>query len=146
MPDKSVNIKVELTDNSPEVLARLKNAIGRALWAMGAAAEGYAKKGDVPVDTGLLRNSITFAVGGEAPNASSYRADKPDKSGVIRSGSYGGTAPAGSYVAIGSGVEYAAAQENGTSRGIRPHHFLKDAVGNHTDEFKKLTKNSLENA
>lgn len=145
MSDKNIDIKVEITDNSQEVLSGLKNAIGRALWAMGAKAEGYAKKGNVPVDTGLLRNSITFAVGGKAPNISSYRADKPDESGVIRSGSYGGTAPAGNYVAIGSGVEYAAAQEIGTSRGIRPHHFLKDAVANHSEEYKQVVKDSLAN-
>lgn len=143
---KSVNIKVELTDNSPEVLAAVPVAIKRALWAMGAAAEGFAKKSsNMPVDTGLLRNSITFAVGGNPPAATSYHADKPDKSGVMRSGSYGGTAPAGDRVYIGSGVEYAAAQELGTSRGIKPHHFLKDAVANNTEEYRGIVKESMQN-
>lgn len=46
---------------------------------------------------------------------------------------------------IGSNVEYAAAQELGTSRGITPLHYLQNAVANHTDEYKQLIKNSLEN-
>lgn len=144
MPGENINIQVQISDNSPEVIAAIPNAIKRALWAMGAAAEGHAK-GGAPVDTGLLRNSITFAVGGNPPNTSHYSADKPDKSGVIRSGGYSGTAPAGDKVYIGSNVEYAAAQELGTSRGIRAKHFLKNAVANNTSEFKGLVKASLSN-
>jgi hypothetical protein len=145
MPDQNINIQVQITDNSPEVLNAVAIAIKRALWAMGAKAEELAKTGDMPVDTGLLRNSITFAVGGNPPAITSYRADKPDKSGVVRSGSYSGTAPAGDKVYVGSNVEYAAAQENGTSRGIRAHHFLKNAVGNHSAEYKSIVKDSLTN-
>lgn len=114
MADKNLGIKIEITDNSPEVLAALKNAIGRALWAVGAAAEGHAKE-NAPVDTGRLRNSITH--------------QEEERATVI-----------------GSNVEYAAAQELGTSRGIRPKHYLKNAVSNHDAEYKGLIKNSLENA
>ena len=46
---------------------------------------------------------------------------------------------------IGTNVEYAAAQELGTSRGIRPKHYLKDAVANHTEEYKGIVKESLAN-
>ena len=114
MADQNINIKVELTDNSPEVIAALKNAIGRALWAVGAAAEGHAKE-KAPVDTGRLRNSITH---------------KEDASSSV----------------IGTNVEYAAAQEFGTSRGIVGKHYLHDAAGNHADEYKRLIKDSLLNA
>lgn len=145
MAGQNISIQIQITDNAPEVLAAIPIAIKRALWAMGAKAEGFAKSGDVPVDTGLLRNSITYAVGGNPPAITSYHADKADKSGVVRSGSYGGTAPAGDKVYIGSNVEYAAAQENGTSRGIRAHHFLKNAVGNHMSELKDVVKESLAN-
>lgn len=142
---ESMNLQVTITDRSAEALDAVKIAISRALWAMGATAEGHAKNGNVPVDTGLLRNSITFAVGGSAPNTTHYKADKPDKSGVIRSGSYVGMEPKGNHVSIGSNVEYAAAQELGSSRGIRPHHFLKDAVANHTEEYKSIVKDSMSN-
>lgn len=53
-----LNIKIKITDNSPEVLDALKRACSRALDDMGATAEGYAKAA-APVDTGRLRNSIT---------------------------------------------------------------------------------------
>jgi len=60
MPEtKNIDIKVEITDNSPEVISALKTAVGRALWKMGAKAEGYAKANETRVDTGRLRNSIT---------------------------------------------------------------------------------------
>jgi len=145
MPNQNINIQIQITDNSAEVLSAIPKAIQRALWAIGATAEGHAKVNETRVDTGLLRNSITFAVGGSAPNTTSYKADKPDASGKIRTGSYGGTAPKGNYVMIGSGVEYAAAHELGTSRGITPLHFLKNAVANHTSEYKGIIKNSMQN-
>ena len=114
MPEtKNIDIKVELTDNSPEVLAALGTAVQRALWAVGAAAEGHAKE-RAPVDTGRLRNSIT------------HKEDEKSS-------------------AIGSNVEYAAAQELGTSRGIRGKHYLQNAVANHTDEYKNLIIESMKN-
>ena len=39
MPEQKINFTVTMTDNSPEVLAGLNNAIARALWAVGAAAQ-----------------------------------------------------------------------------------------------------------
>lgn len=110
---KTVSIQIELTDNSPEVLAAAKTAIARALWAVGAAVEGHAKS-NAPVDTGRLRNSITHQ-------------ETTDTT------------------IIGTNVEYAAAQELGTSRGIRPKHYLKDAVANHTSEYKRLIEDSFRN-
>jgi hypothetical protein len=48
-------------NNTQEVLENLKNGIDRALEAIGAQAENYAKE-LCPVDTGNLRNSITYVV------------------------------------------------------------------------------------
>lgn len=115
MPGKNINIKVEILDNSPEVLAALPNAIRRALWAIGSAAEGYAKEYETRVDTGRLRGSITHK---ETENATM----------------------------IGTNVEYAAAHEFGTSRGISGLHFLQRAASGHTEEYMGLVKDSLENA
>ena len=47
------------TDNSDEVLERLKRAKERAGQVIGLVAETYAKD-ETPVDTGNLRNSITY--------------------------------------------------------------------------------------
>lgn len=110
---ENINIQIELTDNSPEVLAAVKTAITRALYAVGAAAEGHAKQ-NAPVDTGRLRNSITHQEVSDA-------------------------------TVIGTNVEYAAAQELGTSRGIRPKHYLKNAVANNTGEYKRIIENSFKN-
>lgn len=110
---ENINIQIQITDNSPEVLAAVKTAVGRALWAMGAAAEGHAKS-NAPVDTGRLRNSITHQEIADA-------------------------------TVIGTNVEYAAAQELGTSRGIRPKHYLKNAVANNTAEYKNIIKDSMSN-
>lgn len=49
--NQNAKIQIELTDNSPEVLAVIPNAIARALWAVGAAAEGHAKENETRVDT-----------------------------------------------------------------------------------------------
>lgn len=69
-------MKVDFTDNSKEVLAEFESAVLRALETCGLTAEGYAKKLQVP-DTGLLRNSITHAIGGEAAAIETYEADRP---------------------------------------------------------------------
>ena len=46
---------------------------------------------------------------------------------------------------IGTNVEYAPAHEFGTSRGIKPLHYLKNAVANNTAEYKEIVKNSMMN-
>lgn len=115
MPDQNINIQVQITDNSPEVLNAVAIAIQRALWQMGSTAEGHAKENPpCPVDTGRLRSSITH---------------QETKDQTV----------------IGSNVEYAAAQELGTSRGITGKHFLKSAVANHTAEYKNIVKESMMN-
>lgn len=54
---------VTFTDNSDAVLSALEKATKKALEAIGATAEGHAKRG-TPVDTGRLRNSIGHQVDG----------------------------------------------------------------------------------
>ena len=82
----SINIKV--IDNSPEFIKELERRIPIAMEACGLLAEGYAKR-LCRVDTGLLRNSITHALGGGS-TAISYYTDNEGK----QSGSYSGTMPA----------------------------------------------------
>lgn len=114
----NLGVKIELTDNSDEVLAALENAIDRTLDAIGETAVGYAQ--DViteagRVDTGRMRREIG--------------SDHDNKT-----------------VVIGTNVEYAPYHELGSSRGIKPIHFLKRAATEHTEEYKGLVKDSLENA
>lgn len=59
------NITVHIEDHSAEVLEALRNAIERGAMAIGEKAVTYAKDNITAqgaVDTGRLRNSITYMV------------------------------------------------------------------------------------
>ena len=133
-------------DNTDEVLSALEKAKIRGLTAIGMTAEGHAKKKITQakaVDTGRLRNSITFAISGESANISSYSGDHGEEGGT-----YSGTAPNDKEKAvyIGTGVEYAAGIETGSHRKAGGVHFLQDAASNHSDEYKQLMEDSMKNA
>ena len=112
-------------------------------------AEGHAKR-KCPVDTGRLRNSITYAIAGYPTHVESYRRNNVSGGSSERHTryEYSGGAMSGekdSAVFIGTNVEYAPFVENG-ARGRAAVHFLQDAATNHTDEYKRLMQESLENA
>ena len=98
---------IEYRDNTEEVLNALEAAIKRGNEAIGMTAERHAKK-KCPVDTGRLRNSITYALAGEETHVKSYKANKGGKDRETYT--YEGTAEGkkGSGVYIGTNVEYAA--------------------------------------
>lgn len=158
---------VDFKDHRQDVKKALEGATERALVRCGLEAEGYAKN-LTPADTGLLRNSITFALSGESANISQYSAEKGGEKG-----SYSGTAPEatrGKSVYVGTNVEYAPYVELGTGAkntpGGRPdpwgyvdgqgnaHHtagqkaqpYLKPAVANHKRTYQNIIKDELENA
>ena len=133
-------------DNTDEVLAALEKAKKRGLTAIGMTAEGHAKKKITQakaVDTGRLRNSITFAVSGEPANIQSYSGDHGEAGG-----SYSGSAPDDKDMAvyIGTGVEYAVGIETGSHRKAGGVHFLQDAAANHTDEYKQIMEDAMKHA
>ena len=134
-------------DRRKEIVNQKNNAIERALTAVGMQGEGYAKI-KCPVRTGLLRNSITFAVNGSTPNTTSYSANKPaTKGGEVKTGSYSGNFSnskdsTNQSVYIGTNVKYAQYVEFGTSkRKAKP--FLKPSASEHVDEYKKIFKTVL---
>ena len=135
---------IEYRDNTEEVLSALEAAIKRGNEAIGMTAERHAKK-KCPVDTGRLRNSITYALAGEESHVKSYRANKGGKERATYT--YEGTADGekGSGVYIGTNVEYAVFVENG-ARGRTATHFLQDAATGHTDEYKRLMEDAMEHA
>lgn len=112
----SLKMHIELEDSAEDIRLALANALTRGMMAIGETAEKYAKE-IVPVDTGRLRNSITHEV------------DTKE-----------------SAVYIGSNVEYAAPVELGNSRGMRPRPYLRPAATEHTEEYKDIIRDSLENA
>jgi hypothetical protein len=141
--------QVEFRDNTDEVLEALAKAKHRGLEAIGMTAERHAKK-KCPVDTGRLRNSITYAISGYSTHVKSYRranvvggATKKQKryeySGEIMEGKKD------EAIYIGSNVEYAPFVELGF-KGRPPVHFLQDAASNHGEEYKRLMEESMKNA
>ena len=136
-------MSVKTKDNTKEVLSALEAAIERGLEAIGTNAERHAKKDpNMPVDTGLARNSIAHAVSGKEASVKEYKADKGDKKG-----SYSGTAPNDKEKAVylGSNVEYFQYIELGSST-INARHVLKNSATNHADEYKRLMEDSMKNA
>lgn len=132
-----------MKDNTKEVLEALEKAKIRGLTAIGMEAEGFAKEDpNMPVDTGLARNSITFALAGEQAHIKDYKADRGDGRG-----SYSGTADGekGEAVYLGSNVEYFPMIEDG-SRTINARHILRNAASGHADRYKELMEDSMKNA
>ena len=136
----------EYKDNSKEVLSAIEKAKKNALNAIGLAAVSHATD-LTPAVTGLLKNSITYALAGEETKIKKYKADVAGKNGEIKTGSYSGTAPPDKEgsVYIGSNVEYCEYIELGGS-GRTAFHMLQRAATKHTAEYKKLMEESMKNA
>lgn len=133
-------------NNKNEIKDELEVAIERALEAVGLQAENYVKM-NIPVDTGLLRNSITHAIAGKPAAATTYKADTPKK-GQPASGSYSGSAPyEKNTVFIGTNVEYAPYVELGhklPSGGFVPGiHFLERGITGHMNVYKTIIETAL---
>ena len=130
----------KMTSHKDEVLDELDEKIEIALEEIGLEAEKYAKM-KCTVDTGLLRNSITHALDGESTAITEYTDDAEKQKG-----SYSGNAPKESggkrVVYIGTNVEYAPYVEFGTSK-QKAQPYLKPAVTNHIDEYRKIVKSTL---
>lgn len=134
---------VEIEDHTEEVKEAAAQAVEAALEAVGVQAAGYVSP-LAPADTGLLRNSITWALDGGSPAISEYASDDGTKKGT-----YSGTMPKDGKnersVYIGTNVEYAAYQEFGTSR-IDAKHYIQRGVQNHKSEYNEIIKEYLQNA
>lgn len=149
---------IEITeDNTKEILAGLEKAMQIALTMIGIKAEKYAKA-LCPVGTpestgwtdkkgvkhpnkgyrgGTLRNSITFQV------------ESTDYGGSVAIGSNVEYAP---YVELGTGPQFEAPPEweqftarrgSGAGKGIKPRHFLRDAIQDHKSEYEDIIKKEL---
>lgn len=155
-------------DHTDEVQEAVHDAVLVALDAAGLQGATLARMElqNTPsrIDTGLLRNSITWAVSGKAPKMTSYRgsdthtADSPSvvRRGLVgkeapppRSGTYSGTAPNDpddkKAVYVGTNVEYAAYVHEGTDK-MAPNRFLKNALEKNKGELEKIISDVLRNS
>ena len=139
---------MKVTNNSAIFKAAKDRAVAAALAAIGEEAAGNAMEeltNQDAVDTGRLRNSITYATREhtEPKNFSWHEGKNGEPAGS------GMTAPKGvpekETVYIGTNVEYAKYIEAGTSRSA-PRPFLKPAATGHSEEYKRIAEQYLKNA
>lgn len=125
---------IKLTDYSPLVLKAMESQVQAGLNAVGQTCEKHAKE-QCPVDTGRLRNSITYATRSQHDKGQSpAEGDDYKKKGE----------PDKHSVHIGTNVEYAEKIEYGDMRHkVGNKHFLKNAAANHNDEYKTIIKAAL---
>lgn len=130
-------MEIRFEDNSDEVNKALEQAVEKSLEECGLLAEGYAKM-LAPVDTGLLRNSVTHTRSGVSFQHD-YKADRGDAHG-----SAGGTIGSEDEKAvyIGTNVEYAPYVEMGTSK-TAPQRFVQPAVEDHADTYQAVFEKNL---
>jgi hypothetical protein len=132
-----------IVDHSQEIINATDEAIYNALYIIGAKAADYAA-GLAPVDTGLLKNSMTFAMSGEEPILKKYSSDDGEKEGE-----YSGAVPKDEMMAVyvGTNVEYAPHIEYGhktrSGKTVKGKPFLKPAIENHMDEYKHILEEEL---
>ena len=134
-------MKVDYKDNSKQVLSAMEKGKRNALTAIGATAETHTKDNitaDKLIDTGRLRNSITYATG-DYSGIGTYT----DNNKKSYSDAKARNTPKDDEVGIGTNVEYAAYTELGTQH-ITAHHYLKRAVTEHQDEYKNLTAQAIQ--
>jgi hypothetical protein len=131
-------MSVEIHDNSKEVSGAIHAALLRGLEKCGLVAEGYAKK-LCPVDTGILRNSITHVV------------DEQELAAII-----GTDNEYAAYVELGTGIYaeggggrptpwvYQDAKGNWHyTRGNKAQPFLKPAAADHAIQYRKILEDEL---
>ena len=139
------DIQFKIEDHSAEFLAKRDKAIRKWLEEAGLHLSGEASDelevSPRRIDTGLLANSITYAIAGEGAAIQSYHADRGSGSGT-----YSGTAPkpkSHEYsVYIGTNVEYAIYVHEGTRR-MTPNRFLKNALERNEDQLREKLEEAL---
>ena len=134
---------IKFTSNVNDILRCMEKGKRNALTAIGATAETHTKDNitaDDLIDTGRLRNSITYATG-DYSGIGTYTDNKKKKYSDAKARN----TPKDDEVAIGTNVEYAPYLELGTKK-ITAHHYLKRAVTEHQDEYKKLTVQAIKTA
>ena len=132
-------MKITLEDHSAEVYKELEAACRRALEKCGLVAEGHAKK-LCPVDTGNLRNSITHTV-----------TDSGERAAYV-----GTNSEYGVYVECGTGIYYHGGRQTPwvyqdakgdwhLTHGQRAQPFIKPAVAEHGEQYRKIIEAELKN-
>lgn len=138
-----MGFEIKLSDNADEILKELQKNKEAALEAVGQQAESNTKNIITALglyDTGRLRNSITHTTINKRGRTINY---KVEKGKVLVDKEIDVQADENDKVIIGSAVFYAPHLEYGTKKGIKPKHFLRDAIANHQNEYKEIIEKYL---
>ena len=128
-----------VNDHTEEILEAMREQVQDALIVIGETAEGYAKE-DTPVDTGRLRNSITYATkdfGGVAVYSDDQGNNFYDGDSLHT--------PEENTLYMGTNVEYGVYVEYGSyNHKVGKPHFIRDAMSTHGEEYKEILRASLD--
>lgn len=117
---------MDFKSNAKDYLQEFDKQMKKAVEMIGGIIEGAAKD-LAPVDTGLLRNSITHGGAGGKLGAASYASDDGSVTGEYADSSIPEDADGAKYVVVvGTNVGYAVYQELGTAH-MAPQPFLRPA-------------------
>lgn len=129
---------VTIIDRSEEVLSALSTQIEAALEACGQQAVSHSKQNITQagrVDTGTLRNSMNHLVQGDT----CYVGTNTDYAIYNEMGT-------GVYIGGGRNTPWAYQGADGKwhrTRGMQGIHFLKNAIDNNVDEYRRIIKQYL---
>ena len=130
-------LEFTLTDNSGLIKESTREEILTALRACGVQAQAHATAeitANGAIDTGRLKNSITFAVSGDSSRQHAYNDDEGTSYSEIVNG---GGKESDQILYLGTNVEYAQFVEAGTHKmAARP--FIRPAVQNNIAEFQDI--------
>ena len=129
-------IEIEVvSDNTAELLSALETQVEAALEACGNQAVSHAQKNITEasrVDTGAMRNSITHEVDGSTCYVGTnieYAIYHEYGTGIYADGGNGRKTPW--FYVDEKGVGH-------WTRGIKPIHFLKNAISDNISEYKEI--------
>ena len=135
-------VDVQFTDNSPQVLQDLRNKIEAALEACGNQAVSHAKNiiaAASRIDSSNLHNRIDHLVQGNDCYVGTnveYAIYHEFGTGIYCDGGGGRQTPWSYQDAHGDWHR---------TRGIKPIHFLKNAIAAHTSEYQQIIEQQLKN-
>ena len=133
-------VNFHVTDNSKEILNELETQVQAALEAIGNQAVSHAKQNITSagrVDTGNLRNSMTHIVQDDTAyigTNNEYAIYNELGTGIYLEGGGGRQTPW--FYVDEKGVGH-------FTHGMKPIHFLKRAVTEHTEEYKAIIQKHL---
>ena len=136
-------VSITIDDHSKEVIDAMKKQVQLGLNSIGQMAEDYAK-GDSPVDTGRMRNSITYATADYHSDGNTNKTIKGMEDAKPEDYATHAT-PEEKTLYLGTNVEYAEAQElTDMSHKVGKPHFLRDAISTHDEKYKSTMKAALD--